>query len=140
ASSSTSLRDSIFEYSRGKGKVCHQYQDGGASGPTIDCEPTRHLDLEHALWPPVNDENFDMTLPCRKGAKVGRVLDVGTGTGIWALDFGDGHSWSEVSFVPSSTPPIQLQSPPPNFKSEVDDAEDTWAYPQPDPDRDKVAI
>ncbi|GJC92194.1 methyltransferase domain-containing protein [Colletotrichum higginsianum] len=31
------------------------------------------------------------------GAKVGRVLDVGTGTGIWALDFGDEHPEAEVS-------------------------------------------
>lgn len=28
--------------------------------------------------------------------KVGRVLDVGTGSGIWAIDFGDDHPESEV--------------------------------------------
>lgn len=28
--------------------------------------------------------------------KVGRVLDVGTGTGIWAMEFGEEHPESEV--------------------------------------------
>jgi ubiquinone/menaquinone biosynthesis C-methylase UbiE len=30
------------------------------------------------------------------GSKVKRVLDVGTGTGIWAIDFGDEHPEAEV--------------------------------------------
>lgn len=37
-----------------------------------------------------------MAPPCMEGAQVGRVLDVGTGSGIWVLDFGDEHPESEV--------------------------------------------
>ncbi|KAL2872918.1 hypothetical protein SGCOL_011933 [Colletotrichum sp. CLE4] len=29
-------------------------------------------------------------------AKVGRVLDVGTGTGIWAVQFGDDHPEADI--------------------------------------------
>lgn len=34
---------------------------------------------------------------CDEGAKVGRVLDLGTGTGLWAIDYADNHPESEVS-------------------------------------------
>ncbi|KAL4947414.1 S-adenosyl-L-methionine-dependent methyltransferase [Aspergillus filifer] len=45
-----------------------------------------------------------------------RVLDIGTGTGIWAIDFAD---------------PIQPSWIPPNCRFEVDDFEQTWPYSQP---------
>lgn len=35
--------------------------------------------------------------PCNEKTKVGRVLDVGTGTGIWAINFADEHPEAEVS-------------------------------------------
>lgn len=35
--------------------------------------------------------------PCDEDAKVGRVLDLGTGTGLWAIDYGDYHPETEVS-------------------------------------------
>lgn len=34
------------------------------------------------------------------GIEVKRVLDVGTGTGIWAMEFGDEHPETEVSVNP----------------------------------------
>ncbi|KAK1991173.1 S-adenosyl-L-methionine-dependent methyltransferase [Colletotrichum falcatum] len=90
ASSTTSLRDSIFEYRLENGRTYHQYKDGAA---------------------------------------VGRVLDVGTGTGIWALDFGDKHPESEdLAIDLSPTLPAYV---PPNVRFEVDEAEDPWTYSLP---------
>ncbi|KAH0556182.1 hypothetical protein GP486_005887 [Trichoglossum hirsutum] len=40
------------------------------------------------------------------------VLDIGTGTGIWAIDFAEWPRWV-----------------PPNVKFEVDDAESDWSFP-----------
>lgn len=37
--------------------------------------------------------------PAEEGANVGRILDLGTGTGLWAIDYGDQHPETEVSFA-----------------------------------------
>ncbi|KAJ5408587.1 hypothetical protein N7509_002470 [Penicillium cosmopolitanum] len=58
----------------------------------------------------------------------GRVLDLGTGTGIWALDFADDNPDSEVIGIDLS--PIQPAWVPPNCRFEVDDFEETWTYSQ----------
>ncbi|KAL2797379.1 methyltransferase [Aspergillus keveii] len=59
----------------------------------------------------------------------GRVLDIGTGTGIWAIDFADEHPESEV--IGNDLSPIQPSWIPPNCRFEVDDFELTWSYSQP---------
>lgn len=49
------------------------------------------LDLQHNLMLLTLDNKLGLSPPCRPDSKVKRVLDVGTGTGIWATDFGDEH-------------------------------------------------
>lgn len=56
-----------------------------------------------------------------------RILDVGTGNGIWAIDCGDVYPNAEVIGVDLS--PIQPRWVPPNVTFEVDDVEQTWTYP-----------
>ncbi|KAF8248364.1 S-adenosyl-L-methionine-dependent methyltransferase [Wilcoxina mikolae CBS 423.85] len=56
-----------------------------------------------------------------------RIMDVGTGTGIWAIDVADKFPETEVIGVDLS--PIQPQWVPPKCKFEVDDAEQEWPYP-----------
>ncbi|RDW64402.1 class I SAM-dependent methyltransferase [Aspergillus mulundensis] len=58
-----------------------------------------------------------------------RVLDIGTGTGIWAIDFADEHPETEV--IGNDLSPIQPSWIPPNCRFEVDDFELTWSYSQP---------
>jgi SAM-dependent methyltransferase len=60
------------------------------------------------------------------------VLDLGTGTGIWAIEFADEHPSTTVTGVDLS--PVQPRWVPPNCKFEVDDVEADWTYPLPDPD------
>lgn len=55
-----------------------------------------------------------------------RVLDLGTGTGIWAIDFADEHPSAEV--IGNDLSPIQPEWNPPNCTFEVDDYEDEWLY------------
>lgn len=44
------------------------------------------------------DGELGVAPPCREDAKVGRVLDVGTGTGVWAIEFGDLHPEADVGW------------------------------------------
>lgn len=54
------------------------------------------------------------------------VLDCGTGTGIWALDFGETHPGSRVIGVDLA--PIQPSWTYNNVSFEVDDLERDWTY------------
>jgi SAM-dependent methyltransferase len=58
-----------------------------------------------------------------------RVLDVGTGTGIWAIEFGDMHPNAEI--LGNDLSPIQPAWLPPNVKFEVDDVESPWLHERP---------
>jgi len=55
------------------------------------------------------------------------VLDMGTGTGIWAIEFGDQYQGANVLGVDLS--PIQPTWVPPNVKFMVDDVESPWLKP-----------
>ncbi|GJC84323.1 secondary metabolism regulator LAE1 [Colletotrichum liriopes] len=57
-----------------------------------------------------------------------KVLDVGTGTGIWAIDMGDEYPEADVIGIDLS--PIQPEFVPPNVHFFVDDAEVGWVYPE----------
>lgn len=56
-------------------------------------------DLQHALFLRTFDDNLGFAPPNNPDAKVKHVLDVGTGTGIWALDFADEHPGADVCLV-----------------------------------------
>src|SRR2546421_9040809 len=56
-----------------------------------------------------------------------RILDIGTGTGIWAIEMADEFPDAIVSGTALS--PIQPGWVPPNCKFYVDDAEAEWSYP-----------
>ena len=66
------------------------------------------------------------TAPIPKEKPLHRVLDVGTGTGIWAIDFADEHPATEVLGIDLS--PIQPSFIPPNLTFQVDDLESEWTF------------
>jgi trans-aconitate methyltransferase len=55
-----------------------------------------------------------------------RVLDLCTGTGIWAIDFADEYPSALV--IGTDLSPIQPNSVPPNCKFYVDDIETEWTF------------
>jgi SAM-dependent methyltransferase len=55
-----------------------------------------------------------------------RILDLGTGTGIWAIDMADKFPTAQVIGVDLAA--VQPSWVPPNIQFEIDDVEDEWAY------------
>lgn len=56
------------------------------------------------------------------------VLDIATGTGIWAIDFAD--QYPSATVIGTDLSPIQPSHVPPNLQFEIDDAADDWTFPK----------
>ncbi|KAH6983724.1 S-adenosyl-L-methionine-dependent methyltransferase [Ilyonectria destructans] len=80
------------------------------------------LDLQHNLFLLTFDNKLGLSPPNLPKFKTGRVLDLGTGTGIWAIDFADEHPETEVIRVDVS--PTQPEFVPPNLTED-------WTYSRP---------
>lgn len=126
ASSLTSLRSSVMQYQVENGRTYHAVSSGKYVYPNDEAESDR-LDLQHNLWLLTLRGNLCLCPKNTQGAK--RVLDVGTGTGIWAIEYADMHPESEVIGVDLS--PIQPGLIPPNCSFEIDDLEKEWTWTKP---------
>ncbi|KAG7284720.1 hypothetical protein NEMBOFW57_009329 [Staphylotrichum longicolle] len=58
--------------------------------------------------------------------KAKKVLDIGTGTGIWAIDLADEHP--NVQVIGTDISPIQPGWVPPNVFFEMEDATQAWTF------------
>jgi methylase of polypeptide subunit release factors len=67
---------------------------------------------------------FTALIPQEK--QLHRVLDVGTGTGIWAIDFADEYPEAQVLGIDLS--PNQPSFIPPNAIFHIDDLEESWTF------------
>ncbi|KAJ9269310.1 hypothetical protein DTO212C5_4582 [Paecilomyces variotii] len=118
----TSIKSSIYRYRVEHGRRYHAYKDGAYWGPN-DEEAQETNDLAHH----VNLLMMNQRLYLAPLDKPQKVLDVGTGTGIWAIDFADQHP--EAVVIGTDLSPIQPRWVPPNLYFEVDDAvEYPWRF------------
>ncbi|OHW97865.1 methyltransferase domain-containing protein [Colletotrichum incanum] len=100
-----------------------------SSTTSVSSSVMDYRDLQHNMFLRTFDNRLGTAPANEKHSNVGRVLDVGTGTGIWAIDFGDEHPDAEVLGVDiSASWPNYM---PPNVKFEIDDVEDLWTFSQP---------
>ncbi|EON69643.1 hypothetical protein W97_08903 [Coniosporium apollinis CBS 100218] len=123
-SSTASITSSILEYRTKNGRVYHR--EGKYFLPNDERELDR-LDLQHHMFLLTFDNKLCLC-PIPQDKQLHRVLDVGTGTGIWAMDFADDHPESKVTGVDLS--PTQPSFVPPNVFFEVDDLEKPWTFNQ----------
>jgi SAM-dependent methyltransferase len=123
--SSQSLRSSIYAYQQENGRMYHALSRGKYILPNDDSENER-LDVQHHHFL-LTFDGQQYFAPGADSAK--RVLDAGTGTGAWAIDFADEHPDAEIIGVDLS--PIQPLFVPPNCQFEVDDLEKEWTWTKP---------
>lgn len=121
---STSLSSSVRDYLFENGRRYHRFREGRYNFPNDEAEQDRE-DMKHACvkmlcqnqlyFSPIDELNLQ------------NVLDIGTGTGIWAIEFGDLFPSANVMGIDLS--PIQPDWVPANVHFVVDDAESEWIYP-----------
>ncbi|KAF3008195.1 hypothetical protein E8E14_008223 [Neopestalotiopsis sp. 37M] len=110
------------------GRLYHGYKDGKYYFPNDAAEQDR-LDLQHHLMTLLLDGWYGLA-PLQQVPEY--VLDVATGTGIWALEFAEKFPQSQV--IGTDLSAIQPEQPHvPNCTFQRDDAEDTWVFPAPHP-------
>ncbi|KAI4284497.1 MAG: hypothetical protein L6R38_001379 [Xanthoria sp. 2 TBL-2021] len=123
ASYTTSIASSITDYKYEHGRRYHAYQEGRYLLPNDEIEQNRMNLQYHAVRLVFGEKLF--FAPVEKDMK--RVLDVGTGTGIWVEDMADAYPDVEIYGIDLS--PIQPRWSAPNVKYQVDDVEQPWTYP-----------
>ncbi|KAF4872332.1 Secondary metabolism regulator LAE1 [Colletotrichum siamense] len=128
ASSTTSVNESILNYRTENGRTYHRYKEGKYMYPNDEQEVDR-LDLQHNMYLLTFDNKLGTAPPNDMNSHIGRVLDCGTGSGIWAIEFGDEHPEAEVLGVDLSANFPEYV--PPNVKFEIDDIEEPWTWSRP---------
>ncbi|OHE99289.1 UMTA protein [Colletotrichum orchidophilum] len=124
ASSTTSLTESIFNYRKLHGRTYQASQTTEYWAPNDD-QQNEGLDIIHnALLIMFEDRLFLAPV----GDDLQRVLDVGTGTGIWAIDFADQFPDAEV--IGTDISPIQPSWVPTNLRFVIDDFLLDWMWPE----------
>ncbi|KAL2180554.1 S-adenosyl-L-methionine-dependent methyltransferase [Thermothelomyces heterothallicus CBS 202.75] len=127
STASTSLKSSVVRYEWKHGRRYHAYQAGKYQFPNDEKEQERLDMVHHAFYRCLHDRLFLAPIDPDKGL---RVLDVGTGTGLWAIHLGDEHPGA-AEIVGNDLSPIQPTWCPPNVRFLVDDVELDWAEPRP---------
>ncbi|KAK4234259.1 S-adenosyl-L-methionine-dependent methyltransferase [Achaetomium macrosporum] len=117
---STSVTSSLFEHAYENGRRYHAYKNARYPIPNDDIEQNRE-DMKHAMMLELTDGKLFFA-PI--GDNPQKIIDLGTGTGIWAIDVADQFPSAEVLGIDFT--PIQPSWVPPNLKFIVDDIEEDW--------------
>ncbi|KAH8690912.1 S-adenosyl-L-methionine-dependent methyltransferase [Talaromyces proteolyticus] len=118
---SVSIKSTVFDYIFENGRRYHRYHAGSYPLPNDDLEQAR-LKLCHHLWSAIMNERL-CKMPLHNPQ---RILDIGCGTGDWAIDMGD--CFPSAIVIGTDLSPIQPTWIPPNVRFYIEDAEDEWTF------------
>ncbi|KAG6071169.1 hypothetical protein E4U16_006306, partial [Claviceps sp. LM84 group G4] len=123
-SSTTSIASSILEYRQIRGRTYHSDKFANNYHVPNDDQQIESEELCHHFTTMLFDDQLFLA-PLEKN-KIHRVLDVGTGSGIWAIEFAD--RFPNASVIGTDLSPCQPQWVPPNVCFEIDDATLDWTW------------
>jgi len=123
ASSTASLSSSILHYRTINGRTYHSQQGNAEYWGTNDDQQSESQDLNHHALLLILDDRLYLA-PLEKDIQ--KALDIGTGTGIWAMDFADEFPSTKV--IGTDISPIQPSWVPPNLSFEIEDCNQTWTF------------
>jgi len=118
----TSLRSWIMEHRVENGRTYHSYKDGSYWGAN-DEAALEHLDIGHALYTKTFGNKLFLAPIVSEPQQ---ILDLGTGTGIWAIDVADEYPSAVV--IGTDLSPSQPTWVPPNCKFMIDDMESDFCW------------
>ncbi|KAI9742766.1 MAG: hypothetical protein M1818_003495 [Claussenomyces sp. TS43310] len=122
--STKSMTDSVMTFQKENGRTYHGYRAGTYHFPNDPTEADR-LDFQYCVIQQAT-HNVLHFAPVPESAN---ILDIGTGTGIWAVQMGD--SFPDATVEATDLSPIQPSAVPENVQFIIDDAEqEDWAVPE----------
>ncbi|KAI2605364.1 S-adenosyl-L-methionine-dependent methyltransferase [Hypoxylon fragiforme] len=123
ASSTNSITASILEYRTIQGRTFHSEKHNSKYFTPNDEQQLQSVDITHHYLTMLIGDKLHLA-PISDDVQ--KVLDIGTGSGIWAIDFADQYTNAEV--VGTDLSPTQPLWVPPNVKFEIDDCTQPWTW------------
>lgn len=123
-SSTASIASTIYNYRVLHGRTYHSeaVTDNEYWGPN-DQKQIEALDIYyHGIWLMLGEKLHQA--PIKDDIK--HAIDIGTGSGLWAVDFADKYPNCEV--IGTDISPIQPSWCPPNLNFQIDDATKPWTF------------
>lgn len=121
ASSTSSLYPAVAGFRFENNRRYNSYRMGKWILPNDEQEQDRMQIIDQMLILVLNGERH--TVPILQPQ---RILDVGTGTGVWAIEMA--YKFPNARIIGTDLSPIQVGGPP-NCSFEIEDADDQWIFP-----------
>ncbi|EWZ30823.1 S-adenosyl-L-methionine-dependent methyltransferase [Fusarium oxysporum Fo47] len=123
AESTASMTSSILSYRTIQGRTFHSERGNAQYWASNDEQQNESMDIVHHFLSLLLDDKLFLS-PLKDNIQ--SALDIGTGTGIWAIDFADQFPGAKV--VGTDISPIQPSWVPPNLEFHIDDCTQPWTF------------
>ncbi|KAK3988020.1 TAM domain-containing protein [Cladorrhinum sp. PSN332] len=122
--STESLTSSVVAYRTIHGRTYHSERGNAQYWGSNDERQSENQDLYHHVQTLLLEDK--LFLAPLDTDNISKIVDVGTGTGIWAIDFAD--LYPNINVVGIDLSPIQPTWVPPNLEFQIDDVTRPWTF------------